>query len=301
MVEETKMRKFKKLELYIIFVLSIMLLVTRAFANDVIGQVTIGSAAPSITDLTVYNEQENGGDPVTLTAGSTVTIRVEATITDTDGWSDMPNISNVMLYHPASSSGSEDDENTHYSSENCTFEETVPNEKLVTCFFDIGYMALPGIWAANLTIQDLSGSDFSETQNTTINELTAIELVESAVDFGVISLGANSSVPGNVTIKNMGNVLINAMLSGTDYTCSTGTIPAGNTRYSLSEGDYDSMTLTLGEEPNGQYDLNLGVRGDGTPDGVDSADLEYWAIKIPSSGVSGTCSNTISITALGGI
>jgi hypothetical protein len=294
------MKKSRDLALYAALALSVLILVARALANDITGQVTIGDTSPSIGDITIYNELEMGGDPITLTAGSTVMVRAEAMVSDQDGWTDMPNITYATLYHYSSDSSSADDENRHYTSDDCIFEETLPNEKLVTCFFDIGFMALSGTWTVNMTISDLLGANFSGTQATTINDLTAIELTDSSVNFGVVSMGANSSVPGNMTIMNMGNILINAVLSGTNYTCSTGTIPVGNTRYSLAAGNYDSMSVALSAVPTGQYTLNLGVRGVATADGVNSTKNEYWTIKIPSSGLSGTCNNTISVTAIGG-
>jgi hypothetical protein len=294
------MKKSRNLLLYTTLALFIFILMARALANDIAGQVTIGNTAPSIGDVTIYNELEMGGETITLTAGSTVMVRAEASVTDPDGWSDMANISTAILYHDSSDSGSADDENIHYTTTNCTFEDTVPNEQLITCFFDIGYMALSGGWTANMTARDLSGANASGTGTSTVNELTAVELADSSVDFGVIPVGANSSAPANMTLKNMGNVLINAVLSGTDFTCGTGTIPVGNTRYSLSAGNYDSMSLALSATPTGQYNLNLDVRGVATSDGVDSTRKEYWTIKIPPSGLSGTCNNTISVAAIGG-
>jgi hypothetical protein len=294
------MNKSQNLILYTTLVLSVLIVVARALANDITGQVTIGNTAPSVGSVTIYNELEMGGESITLTAGSTVLIRTEATITDLDGWPDMGNTSLATLYHYTSDNGLSDDENKHYTTDNCTFENTAENEQLVTCYFNIDFMALSGSWTANVTTVDLSGMNASNTGTTTINDLTAIELADASVNFGVVSMGANSSTAGNMTIKNMGNILINAVLSGTNYTCSTGTIPVGNTRYSLAAGNYDSMSLALSAVPTGQYNLNLGVRGVATANGVDSTRKEYWTIKIPSSGLSGTCNNTISVTAIGG-
>jgi hypothetical protein len=103
-----------------------------------------------------------------------------------------------------------------------------------------------------------------------------------------------------MTVRSKGNIQIDAIYSGTNYTCTSGTIPATNTKYGLTSANYDALTTGLTESAVTQTDFDLGVRGVASSNGVDSDKSEYWGILIPTSGVSGTCTNTLTVTAVAG-
>jgi len=267
-------------------------------ADTATGQATIVNAAPTVGTVTLWN-QAGADAAITLTAGSTVTVTCNATLTDNNGYSDIDSAS-ATLYHSTSSSGAADDENVHYTNSSCTLgTNTSATDVPVTCSFTLNYMALNGTWTCNITADDGTATA-SGTDTNTVNSLAALDVVETTINFGSMSLGSNSSTAQYINITNTGNIQIDAQFSGTDYSCTIGTIPVGNTRYSLSSLPYDNMTTSLTTSAVTQTNFDLGVRGVATSDGVDSKKNEYWTILIPSTGVGGTCTNTITVTAVAG-
>jgi hypothetical protein len=257
----------------------------------------MGNSTTNAT-LTLWN-QAGADEAITLTAGSNITVTANVTVIDVNGGDDIYS-ANATLYHSTSASDAADDENTHITNSSCALGPADGNTKVATCTFTMNYMALPGIWTVNVTAFDLSNTSASATDNNTVNSLAALEITQSTIDMGSLALGANSSSAATMTIRSQGNVQIDARLSGDVYTCTYGTIPVGNTRYSLDTGNYDSMATDLSADATTQTAFDLGVRGIATADGANSEKLEYWTILIPTSGVSGTCTNTLTVTAIAG-
>lgn len=280
------------------FTMALLIGLNIGIADTATGQATISNAAPSVGTVTLFN-QAGANAAITLTAGSTVNVFCNATLTDSNGYSDIDNAT-ATLYHSSSSSGASDDENIHYTNSSCSLgTNTSVTDVPVTCYFTLNYMATNGTWTCNITAND-GTTTASATGTNTINTLAGLDVPESSIDFGTMSLGSNSSSAELINITNTGNVQIDAQFSGTDYSCTIGSIPVGNTKYNLSSLPYDNMTTSLTSSAVTQTSFDLGVRGVATSNGVDSKKNEYWTILIPSTGVGGTCNNTITVTAIAG-
>jgi len=245
------------------------------------------AAAPTIGTITVT-------DPINLNAGSTKTVTCEATVSDNDGWANIT-VVNATIWHSSSSEVSSDDNNDHYADASCdigtnTSETDVP----VTCTFTLQYHAKDGTWTCKIRAYDDSSSGSNEI-TTTVNELVALS-IPATINFGTLNLGDTSTNASEVefSVENKGNVQIDVQVSGNNMTCASGTIPIGNMRYGSADNtSYDLMTtLTTGAVP---FDLNI-TKSTGSA----SSATTYWRIQIPSSGVGGTCSNTIAFTAVSG-
>jgi len=284
--------------LLLVLALCFALGATKAFADTATGQVTLNNAAPSVGTVTLWN-QAGVDAAITLTAGSTVTVTANVTVTDTNGGSDISSAA-ATLYHSTSTSAGADDENIHLTNGTCTVGTPSGNDAVATCQFTMNYMALGGTWTANITATDASAATGSGTDANTANDLAGLDVAEANVNFGAMDLSTNSSSAQATTVKNAGNVQIDSQFSGTTYSCTSGTIPVGNTRCSQSTGNYDSMSVDLTTSPATDAAFNLGVRGVATSNGADSTKSEYWTIKIPASGVGGSCSDTITIGAVAG-
>ena len=265
-----------------------------------IGNVSIANSASKMGAVTLFNAAGEAA-AIDLSAGSTVVVTANATVTDYDGGTDISS-ANATLYHSTSTLGAADDENKHITNSSCTLSEADGNTKLVTCSFTMNYMALSGTWTASITSTDSENHASSNASTNTVNELAALDVVTATVDFGSIELGANSSEAADMTIRSQGNVVIDARFSGDDYTCTTGEIPVGNTRYSTSDTDYDTMTADLTTSPETDTGLDLGIRGVATADGANSDGTEYWTITVPDeSGIGGTCTNTLTVAAIASV
>lgn len=283
--------------LSLVFALGLMMLSVQTWADTAAGNVTIANTAPTMGAVTLWNEA--GADGAISPTVSSITVTANATITDVNGGGDIIS-ANATLYHSTSTSGVADDENTHITNSSCALGATVGDTKVVTCSFTMNFMALNGTWTANVTAVDASAASVSAIDDNTVSTLAGLEVVESTINMGSLALGANSSSAATMTVRSQGNIQIDARFSGDGYTCTSGTIPVGNTRYSLVTGNYDSMSTPLSAVVTTQDAFNLGVRGVATADGAPSEMPEYWTILIPTTGVSGTCTNTITVTGISG-
>jgi hypothetical protein len=290
---------------HILLLLAIALATTFVFgfqailADTASGNVTITNAAPTMGAVTLWN-QVGANATISLSAGSTVVVTANVTVTDTNGGANVASATG-KLYHSTNTSADVDDENVHLTNSSCALSGVSGNDVIATCAFTLNYMALNGTWTANITATDLSSESVSGTDDNTVNSLAALDVTDATINFGSMALGTNSTTATNMTVRSKGNIQIDAIYSGTNYTCTSGTIPATNTKYDgLTSANYDALTTGLTESAVTQTDFDLGVRGVASSNGVDSDKSEYWGILIPTSGVSGTCTNTLTVTAVAG-
>lgn len=76
--------------------------------------------------------------------------------------------------------------------------------------------------------------------------------------------------------------------------CTVGVVPVGNIKYSdIDDTAYNSMTALTGDTIN--LDLNVTQQ----TGAITTKDI-FWKIKIPDTGVGGSCTNTITFTAVAG-
>ena len=279
-----------------IFFLAILALTIKVSADSATGEVAVNNAAPSVG--TVYLSDSDGSN-IQLTASSNTNLVIcNATLTDNNGYTDIESAA-ATFYHSGSSSGASDDKNAHYSNSSCALSGGSGTTVLATCTVNVEHEALPGTWTCNITTTDGTASA-SGNGDGTMDSLAALEVTEASINFGALGLGVNSTSAQSITVTNEGNVQIDSRFSGTDYSCGIGTIPAGNTRYHLSTGSYDDMSTDLTTSPTTQESFDLGIEGVATADDAASAKNEYWAIKLPATGVGGSCSNTVAVTAISG-
>jgi hypothetical protein len=231
------------------------------------------TAVPTMGTVTLLN-QAGADDVITLSAGETVVVTANTTVTDQDGGGDISSAS-ATLYHSTSTSNDSDDENIHLTNNSCTRGTPSGNDTVVTCTFTMDYMALGGTWTVNITASDLGSNSVSATGTNSVNDLAALDVTQATVEFGSLELGKNSSSATTMTVKSQGNIQIDARFKGSNYTCTTsGAIPAGNTRYGLTSANYDTLTTELTEEDVTQTSFDLAYR----TGGVDSTKNEYWGI-----------------------
>ncbi len=278
---------------FVILALAIAIFTAGAYATTTpAGKVTISGFAPTIADVMVWNE--HGADAnITMETGQTgAVVTANATVTDYDGGADITGAS-ATLYLTGSDSES-DNANNHTSDSDCVITNgTGDYNKTVTCSFTIGYMAMPGTWTANITATDGTHSASDATANRDVSILLAFDVLDSTIEFGDMAPGTNSTDPANVTIQNLGNLVLGTTYKGDDYTCDVGSIDVNNTRYSANTGNYDSMSSNvLNATATKDTGFSLAVSS-----GTNITDQEFFTILTPSSGAVGACNNTVTIAA----
>ena len=266
------------------------------FADSAKGNVTIQNTAPTMGTVTLLNQA--GADAAITPTVSKVVVTASATVTDANGGASVSNASGT-LYHSSSTSAGADDENIHITNATCGLSGAAGTDVVVTCKFTMDFMALDGTWTANITAVDDASAQVSGIDPNTVNQITGIDVIEATIDYGSLQLGANSSATvKTMTLKSQGNVVLDAQFSGDNSACTVGEIPVGNTKYGHATASYDELATALSVDATTQAGLDLGIQGVATADGVVSQENEYWGIKVPTSGVSGTCSNTLTVTGI---
>lgn len=233
--------------------------------------------------------------PIDLAPGTIQTVDCSATITDTDNWNNITTVNATFWDAVSSTETSADDNNNHYTNTECTLgANDTATSRIVNCKFYPQYYANASTWTCKIRSYNSTGDLVSNESNATVNQLIAVDVTEATIDFGTLALGATSSSDASATVKNTGNVQIDVRLSGDDMTCSPGAISVGSIKYSASSGNaYADMTALTG----GFVTLDLNIP---KSTGAASTALTYWKVKIPSSGVGSTCTDTVTFTAVSG-
>lgn len=233
--------------------------------------------------------------PIDLTLASTKTIDCSATIADTDNWNNITTVNATIWDTAASAEGSADNNNNHYTNASCGLGTNDSSTSLpVTCSFSLQYYANPSTWTCKIRSYNSTNDLASNETNATVNSLIALNVTEATIDFSTLALGATSASDVTATVQNSGNVQIDVNLTGSAFSCTTGSLTLENVHYSASSGiAYGSMTALSGTTTN--LDLNVAKST-----GVSSTALTYWKISLPANGAGGTCTNTITFSAVSG-
>lgn len=246
------------------------------------------AAAPTIDALTII-------DPVSLNPDSTVIVICNSTFSDEDGYANVTSVNATFWDATSSSEEASDDENDHYTNSSCSIGTNTSNISApVTCTFEVEYYANAAAWTCKINVFDDASSASNQT-DTTVDTLLALSIPDS-VNFGEMDRGGISTdLSENVTtVQNAGNVQIDVNLSGDAMGCTVGVVPVGNIKYSdIDDTAYNSMTALTGDTIN--LDLNVTQQ----TGAITTKDI-FWKIKIPDTGVGGSCTNTITFTAVAG-
>ncbi|MFH2028125.1 MAG: hypothetical protein ABIJ08_03235 [Nanoarchaeota archaeon] len=154
--------------------------------------------------------------------------------------------------------------------------------------FEMYYYDPADAYTIDVNASDSESSDIKQKSFNYI-ELKAIELDTNSINFpgvnpeqsayfnGDLNMGT-----GNPTVKNVGNVIIDVDISGTDLT-GPGTITVANVEYQFGSAGFNVLSNIAST-----YDLNLGLN---TMTNVD------FKLTVPASTLSGSYSGTFTISA----
>lgn len=155
-------------------------------------------------------------------------------------------------------------------------------------------------WAAFAAVTDDSDGDAGTASKAfELGGLLAMELT-TGIDFGTMPLASSTGSKGRQTlgIGNTGNRTLDVTKSGGTLSCGAGTISLSRIYFNVTESEFGLATGTarnLGTSESTTISLGLTKR---TTSSTSSSTQLYLAIHTPTTGVSGTCTGTITLTSL---
>ena len=284
-------------------------------ADDTVDQsVTVGTSAPTIGTVTV----ESGADCATGTilnatdskftlteAGTSHTVHVCGTVTDLNGYEEVndPTDYDVTLYDdtPEDFPCAADDNDCYeqivgegLTLSNCTSGTTCDFDFEIA---DIAYLANPSsAWKARVNVVDDASQAGDQTSSAFgINSLTAFSITNGPVNFGTVALGGDSAQQ-TITFNNYGNVIVDAEQTASGaMTCTVGSIPVGNVEWSFTNAfEYGAGT----DMTAGATSITTMSLAKSTVTGTPETKPMYLKLHIPTTGVGGSCMNTVTFTAV---
>jgi parallel beta-helix repeat protein len=204
--------------------------------------------APTIDAITISPDDDEVKDGIQVMPepGGNKTVTITAVVSDPDGYADIDTVianitgPGVVADSPVSLSFVS---NTNATT--ATYNGT----------FNMSFYYANGTYTVNVTAIDKGGLTGSMLNPFEYLELIGLEIDTTAINFGLIDPGENSTVLGdadfttqnNMTIKNMGNVILDMQLKGTNLTTDGNIIAVWNIYYDLLDNGYDSLNETLVE------------------------------------------------------
>jgi hypothetical protein len=120
--------------------------------------------------------------PINLNPGSTTTIDCLATVTDPDGWAGITTVNATMWDNIASTEGSADSNNNHYTNASCGLgTNDTETTRPVTCSFSLQYYANPSTWTCKIRSYNSTIDLASNSVDATVNSLVALDVTEATI------------------------------------------------------------------------------------------------------------------------
>lgn len=253
---------------------------------------------------------------VNLVAGSTLSVSLFATVRDNNGESDIASSGHTAAYYhstnasPASESCTGDNNNCYQlsGSKAVAINST---DAWIRFDFDLEYYTDDSVgaavWTGYAQTQDNSAVTDDNSGSEYTNEVASLVSVSFPdVAYGSLTLPFTSTSANNIEInhQNNGNVLadIDVSLDGGEMTCSgTGSISASSIHFDITDEDFATLSKTMTATPtttNINIDVAQRTNDTAAQLGTDIK-TSYWGISV-ISGVSGSCSGTLSATVYEG-
>lgn len=277
---------------------------------------TVSNVAPVVSNVTI-----NGGNAISLIAGSKKSLYITGTVTDNNSCED---VSTVLGYAYRSGIGytgcdtaGEANDNYCYPEVTCTVDTgtctgSTDASATYTCTVNLQYFADPTdtntlfptqYWLSTIKATD----DNSASGNTEVasgvklNSLVAFN-ISNEVNYGALGVNqSNDPLDRTTLITPTGNVGLDHELSGpsnmcTDFpTCSAYTINIGYQKYALSASTSYSSATVLTTTPT-EIETNVPKPTTTSP----LAKYIWWGMLIPQGTMPGSYDGNITVTGLKG-
>lgn len=241
--------------------------------------------------------------PLNVAPNAITSYHVNGTVSDADGFADIQSV-NVVFYRSGVAGGADCnfDKDNCYRPPNCNLSNGNANTVDYDCQINVDYFADPtdsgtyaaDSWKVRVRVTDSLQNVDDTTYNNELNSLLAVSINPPNINYGSLALGNISSTVA-INVKNSGNVNADARVSAAgNMGCPTGNIPVANQKYGRTDGTYQELEYTLSTTPTNAL-LSLPQQ---TNDQAIVTDDLFFKVKIPTSGVQGTCNGITNITAI---
>jgi hypothetical protein len=309
-----------------------LLLFGTSDADDSTASTTITNATPTVDTVIMSTSDpidSDGGtytaqaDATTLTLveNTTKTIYIHGAGTDNNGCNDIDTESGwgAITYRTDTTGGEACASSPGADDNNCYSQTTLTNyagcsgagdltinyefDQAIQYFADATDTGSPNAgtnWSIAVQVQD-EGTAISSTTTDTFEMNSLISLdVGATVSFGSLALGADSANT-TATITNVGNRALDVDILGTS--ADSGNLVcdgSGSSNIAVGQIKMDEATITdwTGASnlaltaSNQEQEVNIAARTDAST----TANMNFM-LRVPSTGLRGTCTNTITFTA----
>ncbi len=193
----------------------------------------VSLAPPANATPTVGTVILNGGGDITLTENTTTAVSATATVTDTDGCTDITSVEGGIYEGGTGVSCSANDNNCYLDS-SCATSSCDGNSCTATCDYDVWFYATPtdvgmlettfywGAWIIATDGESTSTTATTGSQELDIITLRALDVSTISIDYGTLNPGQNTgTLNQTTTVTTTGNAAIDIYLYGTNMGSTT--------------------------------------------------------------------------------
>ena len=257
------------------------------------------NVAPEVGTVTL-----NGGSSIPLTENGTTTVQATATISDTNGISDISTTTGKLYRSGVGSSCSNDDNNCYSDSTCATTTPCAATSCTAICNYDVWFHADPtdsgSSWESeywDAWIKVIDSADASSTATSSgeeVNTLHALD-ISASINYDSLNPGADSgTLSQTTTVTDTGNAAVDIYLYGDDMESALSSIAVSQQEYATGSSiSYGSGTdLTNSSSTAVELDLSKPTSHPST-----STDDIYWGLGIPSVQEAGSYTGTTTFEA----
>jgi cysteine-rich repeat protein len=248
-------------------------------------------------------------------AGGSVVTSFSVLVSDDNGWDDIMTVDGLIYDDNTvnlSSGTCSADEKNCYLRANCAKSQNNNTQITATCdaittWFNINPTG-PGAWKAHANAIDQTGTVIGADSATEISvgSLSAVAVAQGAIAYGSITVGGTSSSSETTTMQNVGNIVIDVGIHGTDMGDGNGHfIPLAQQRWATTAG----FTYLTGDHPlvadpesvpgnANQGCANQSVQVRATHDSTATDQDLFWKLRIPPTQQSGSYSGSNTFTSI---
>ncbi len=278
-----------------------------ATSTNLTSQVIVGISTPSITGVTV-----NNGSAITLTANATTTVNVDATITDSNGCSEITGgTTTVLLYRSGVGSStcltSSNNLNCYILNAFTASSTCSSGSQNTTTTFGVYYFAQATdasssyngqTWTATVLFRTPDNTTGTGDANPgqTLNTLLALNVTTSSINYGTLGANTNTGSTDQVaTSTNAGNSSTSLQLYAlSTLTSGSNSIATGSQGFSTSTFSYPGTSTAL----TGSAVLVNGFLLTSPTTTSNVSQATFWGLQVPNNQPTGTYTGTNVFQAL---
>ncbi len=305
------------LGLFILAVFVVVALVgVNSQADEINSSAGVANASPTVDSIffdTVDQFQidadgtEEADGTISLASGSDVNLYISGVVSDANGDSDIVKVETVFYAPDGTNELCDMDPNDCYQISSCGTQANDNDSITYNCPILLSYWANStmiggknegGDWTAWVQVQDSSGAKVFGTDTIDVETLLSLGM-PGPVNWGTLAqnTATDSAQNEDQIITQKGNDKADIQVYGTDMPCSnTGTIPVANIKWDLNDDGFSTGGTVLSGNPGSPDTIDITIPFQLEPGSI--TDLVHWDVQIPQYDISGTCTGTITMTAV---